>query len=124
MRLAHFNRSVLKSIENPWKMQGAVTPIDAVVSALTGITMWSQGHEGFDGRFRLRVTAFSVLRRLINSSNIHKIIQPVTAYGHRVTGRFRVRSQGHRVFSPGTNCNPGRSHYYRVNESDCALKWG
>ena len=27
--------------------QGAVTPIDAVVSAATGVTMRSQGHGGF-----------------------------------------------------------------------------
>ena len=60
-RQAHFNRSVSKSIENPWEMQGAVTPIDSVVSAATGITMRSQGHGGFDGRLRSRVTAFSAL---------------------------------------------------------------
>ena len=28
-------------------LQGAVTPIDAVVSAATGVTMRSQGHGGF-----------------------------------------------------------------------------
>ena len=32
--------------------QGAVTPIDAVVSAATGVTMGSQGHGGFAGRSR------------------------------------------------------------------------
>ena len=34
------------------KEQGAVTPIDAVVSAATGVTMGSQGHGGFAGRSR------------------------------------------------------------------------
>ena len=32
--------------------QGAVTPIDAVVSAATGVTMGSQDHGGFAGRSR------------------------------------------------------------------------
>ena len=33
-------------------LQGVVTPIDAVVSAATGVTMGSQGHGGFAGRSR------------------------------------------------------------------------
>ena len=28
-------------------IQGAVTPIDTVISAATGVTMWSQGYGGF-----------------------------------------------------------------------------
>ena len=50
VRVGYAHRSG-KSTANSQR-QGAVTPIDAVVSAATGVTMGSQGHGGFVGRSR------------------------------------------------------------------------
>ena len=44
--------SILRKYFRDLQMQGAVTAIDAVVSAATGVTMGSQGHGGFTGRSR------------------------------------------------------------------------